>query len=495
MWSRINRGHFAPHRKKRKKKHDELTFANQGGKPMLRRIYDFFSLGRLFEFLFDIVKFIATRFEKPVMAFLDWRWGAKYPYTPERGSTKQFVIQPFDKAFVGWPVIESIVGPFFGSKSREKVETINQKEGVAPSMLAIPVFIVMALAVSFIVIRASPQARRLLLPKNLPDLSLEALPLVPLLAIILAAVAIILVLWLAKLVAVYWYYEWWRRHKILTGFTDELIHKEAAPRGLALTPFHSGARVKPGGTTPVDEIMEIETATDIESLPGGQKTPKLQDLWSEYLTKKYEVQAIRFASRSGAHDLFPSVAYAPNVVGVIKKYVNEGKTYMELLRRYRANEQELLSKGAGTAQFDLAKRTREVEKLWEPFDRLYPQPIKKYPNLFEEEDPGLWDFKSGEKVTTIPRPGGDRETGFNLEEPKPRNPTPPPQPEAAESNILVERTEEKELDKDLFPLRIDRTRSSPSPPLASEHEGEEIPDEEDDISNPWERLAKDSENG
>lgn len=474
---------------------------------MFKRIYDFFSVIRQLENLFNLVKFLASPFEPIVMAFLNWRLRPDRPLVLKRGSTLQMVILPDERAYVGWPVVRAIVKPFV--RSSKDLEEENEKKSpgvpVANLIMAIPVIALLALAMFVVLVNANPFIRDILLPRNLPDITLETIPvgqitLICLLSIIFL-VMLFLILWFARLIAIYWWYEWARRHKVLAHLWEGVLHLEADPIFRLITPFYSGENKKIDTITPPEEITEIELATDAESLYGGEKTSEWQDRWSQYISKKYQVQAIRMASRSRADDIFPAVTYAPTTIAVLSEIVDRGRTYKDTLKTFREREQVALSEKAGSAQYDAKKSAREAERVWEDFDKIYPpaigsdgKPIKMYQNAFALDDPGLWNRQTVERIKPLQRSSGDSPPDFNLGQSPSNPPANPNNLEASTEVTQVAKMQAKPVvnqrlqDDNLFPLRIDKRRREATsskeqiPPTTSI---EEKPETEESGPSPW----------
>jgi len=369
---------------------------------VLKKLYDLFSVVRFYDFVFRVVKRVASPFENIIITFLNWRLRPERPFRPMRGSTLQMVIRPDERAYVGWPVIKYVFKLFIRENTENNVDNkqiVSDGTNFLRFMVAIPIMVAGFYVVVWYAAGLNPDIFRFIFPKGMPDISTAFKSTIGAnfnLGIMLIALAVFLLLvWLFGLVFTYWRYEWERRHNVFAFFLEGLLHLEAEFIGRAVTPFYSGNNKKVDTLTPSNEIMEIELVTDVEDLIGGEKTPLAQDKWSQYLSKKYQIQSFRIASRSGAPDILRHISLAPSTLDCINQVVESGNTFRDTLKSFKQKEQEVLAGGAGSGSFDAKASSREISKVWEDFNRLYPQPIKEYKNAFKMEDPGLWDRHLG----------------------------------------------------------------------------------------------------
>jgi len=487
---------------------------------MLAKIFDLFSLVRYFEFMFNVTKKLATPLEPIMMSFFNWRLRPHRPQVPKRGSTLQMVIRPDERAYVGWPVIHYIIKPLIRSSSREErivkgVQAngdVGGKVSFARLVLAIPITLVMGVIMFGVIVASSPTFRKIFFPNGLSIFELGSISTEGLvtntIVVVVLLVFLSLLLWFVGLIWTYWRYEWERRHTVFPFFLEGVLHLEAEFIGKAVTPFFLGENKKVDTLTPTNEIREIELATDVEDLSGGEWTSSWQDSWSQYLSKKYQIQALRIGSLSTAHDIFRSVAHAPTTVLCCNEIVDMGKTYLDLHATYRIKAQEALSEDAPSGQFDDKSGSRKAKKVWENFDSIYPQPIKRYESAFELEDPGLWDRERGEKVTLSLGPGAGLPLGIVKPPDSDLNDT----SEAKRKPSSIIRTEiESELngddEEDLFPFRRDdKEKVEVSAPTITEIEETSDPEEtiepgekQDSTSNStptpsfWETISEDAD--
>jgi len=386
-----------------------------------RRIYDLFSIVRMYELMFNVVKALAKSLEPIVVPFLNWRLRPKRPHVLKRGSTLQMVIRPDEKYYVGWPVIRYILGPFTRQASNRRVTKrsvesengpVEETNGIDEEgkihwgrlFVVIPVVFLMAIAMLMILSTASPSIRSLL-PGWFPDISITNLKSISIgliaVRVVLIGVlftAIVFSIWLIGLIYTYWCYEWERRHWVWEIFLEGLLNLKAEFVFSAVTPFYTGDNKKIDSMTPPQEVVEIVMVTDVEDLPNGEITSELHDKWSRYLSKKYQIAAIRVASRFGSHDILVGVKDAPNTVACISDIIERGKLYWQTRETFLLREQDALADGAGSSRFDSGKNVTEAKRVWDDFDLLYPQPVKRYENSFALEDPGIWDREGGEEV-------------------------------------------------------------------------------------------------
>lgn len=451
---------------------------------MLKGLYNLFSIVRIYELVFNAARSISIPLEPLVIPFLNWRLRPERPFIPKRGSTLQLIIRPDERAYVGWPVLKYILGPLIGNT--DDSDTSIEKGPVSDSgpvnqegtqitcgrlLIRLPLFILICAIALVASINSSPYLRDLFIPKGIPLLrervsfSLQTLTtgntLIIGIGVALTAAlltAMVLLIWLVGLVSTYWRYEWERRHTVFAFSLEGLLHLEAEFLWKAVGPFYQGDNKKVDTPTPVEEIMEIELVTDVEDLIGGEQTPAAQDTWSQYLSKKHQVQSIRIASRSGAPDILRSITLAPTTLSCISKIVDAGVAYKTTLRSFQAKEQEVLSGTADRESFDAKAGVREAEKVRDNFDRLYPQPIKRYPNAFALIDPGIWDRRSGERVEDAPsHPAAPDPT--SVSEPEPVVPSSSASAKQVHSTERPEaedpepKQDEDEFDHDLFPPR------------------------------------------
>jgi hypothetical protein len=456
---------------------------------MLKKIFDLFSIVRFYEFMFGLVKKISLPFESVIMPFLNWRLRPERSVRPKRGSTLQLKLEPDELAYVGWPVIRYLFRPFIRANGEEVSSPVTEESensiSLARVIIAIPLMALSFLAIILVIASSDPFMEDLIFPRGLPEpntglqIGGQGIPL-QLIILLVFLVILLFLIWFFGLIFTYWRYEWERRHQVFAFFLEGLLHLEAEFVGRAVTPFYSGDNKKVDTLTPADEMMEIEVVTDVEDLPGGERTSQAQDKWTQYLSKKYQTQSIRIASRSGSPDILRSIRYAPTTLTCIEQIKDLGRTYKETLRSFEMKQQDVLVSGASTSGYDVKAGTGEAGRIWENFDRLYPQPVKVYPDGFALQDPGIWNRLHGELVREV----------------KIENPTAIPAQiveEEFEDNPKIDQEVPQERSTELFPplTRGKRSRGSPTISVKKPTPAEEdtkivsqtFSKEEDDLDN------------
>jgi hypothetical protein len=353
------------------------------------------------------------------MRFLNWRLRPKQSLTPKRGSILLMSVEPFDKSFVGWPVITHILGPFI-KDNNTTVAADHDEAGTDAAKAAgsgvscgriitrAPLTITLIAIVVTGLLYLDPTLGKLI-PGGPLKLSLDALPslmaampyligIVLLLALLIGLAALV---WVTRLILTYWRYEWSRRHIKYLFFLDGLWHFEARFIARAVSPFFSGDNPPVVTFTRMDQMLELEMVSDVEDLPGGEKTSDAQDAWNQYLSKKYGVRTIRVPSMSESPDILRYVADAPSTLDSLNQIIDLGRTYLQDFSSFQQAEVRAKSADAGSKKFDARARAREVEKVREDFSRLYPQSIDFYPDVFAV-GPGAFDRKSVQEVEDLP---------------------------------------------------------------------------------------------
>ncbi len=380
---------------------------------MLKKLYDLFSIVRFYEIFFNLTKRLAAPFEKPIMSFLNWRLGPEKRIVPRRGSTLQLVIPPDERAYVGWPVIKYILGPFLKDETVQPAGNGDQAEPAVEAVTCgriltrLPLLLLVSALVILAMVLAVPFLQDQVFPNGLPDLNLGTLPSivtenfswVSVILILLTIVTLILIFWIGGLILTYWRYEWERRHTLYAFFLEGMYRLEAKFIGRAVGPFYTGDNVKVNFTR-IEEMLEAESVVDEEDLQGGKKTSDAQDAWSQYLSKKYQVQTIKIPSRSASPDILQYVTYAPSTHACINQIIDLGRTYVDDFSSFQQKEVKAKSDDAGSGRYDANASSREAEKVWDDFSRLYPQSVQFYANAFDMEDPSIWDRKSGMRRIT-----------------------------------------------------------------------------------------------
>lgn len=475
---------------------------------MFKKFYDLFSIVRYLELLFKLVKKVAAPLESLIIPFFDWRLKPDRPYEPGRGSSLQLVIRPDDRAYVGWPVLKYVF-PFLSGQGQKKAqqktgedEFIEEPQVSFFQMLFRALFLLFFLIVVVIFISLNPRIADYILPKgflrfDLGNLSFPTLPSIGIsgmltlgLFLVVVLVIFLLLLWLVGLVFTYWRHEWQRRNTVYAFFIEGLLHLEAEFIGRAVSPFYIGENTVVDTFTPAVEMMEIELVTDVENLKGGEKTLTWQDKWSQYLSKKYQMKSIRIASRSGADDILRSVAFAPTTMSCINKIIDQGVLYKKTHQSFQEKEQEAKSANADSLNFDASAGARKVERVWDNFERLYPQGANKFDDAFDLQDPGVWDRHTGEerkvrngKTTVISQPVAPQQQGSSLE-------SPPAQPSSTQEEKVSPHEEVDESSSYFPPLNRERKfaeepqsqpPTTPEPPKdrPQDTEQESSPNDED----------------